>query len=157
MNIFRKNSGFTTIMVLFLLLYSMYVVPEAFGNFKSMIRGKDSAFAAKFNIEITAPHGLGSSSSENKYQHYFPVKGDTKNFSFRIHNNSEVSVICRPYMNNGVSYRVIIEDEIQSQFFVETKEFVDFQVVVLSEGLSTDIIEASLFVDIQQPEGEIIR
>ena len=166
MNIFQKNNigavfalAFTTkrkticiLAFLLILTVAVYGIPDTFGRFMQGFIGIDSAFAAKFNIEITTPDEFDSISSENQYQHYFLTEGATKRFSFRIRNGSEVLVSCRPYINNNVQYCVLVDEEIQNEFLLDMGEAVDFQLIVMSEGLSTEITEASLLIDIQQME-----
>ena len=132
--------------LLLLLAAVACTAPGTFGKFLHAVTGSDSAFAAKFDIEVTAPGALNSSD----YQHYFPMPGDEVSFVFSVRNNSEVAVICRPYINSGIVYRVLVGGEPQSEFAVGIGETVDFQVVITSGGLSVNITEASLLVDVQQ-------
>ena len=153
MNIFNKigiRQNLIYILVLFMTLAaSIYTIPNAFGNFARMVNGSDSAFAAKFHVEVTAPGELDLISGENLYSHYFPMEGGSLSFPFTIHNNSEVSVICRPHID-GVLHYIIVDYEILDEFSVHVGETVDFRVIIMSEGLSADITETSLFVDIEQ-------
>jgi len=136
----------------FIFATAIYAIPDTFGRFAQEVIGSDSAFAAKFSIEIIIPEELDSISHENRYQHYFPKEGETKLFSFRIRNTGEVLTSCRPYITHGVQYLVLVDNELQSEFPLDVGETVDFQLIILSDGLSTEITEASLFIDIQQLE-----
>ena len=131
----------------------LYTVPGAFGKFAQVFSVGDSAFAAKFDIELTAPDGFDSISQGEHYQHYFVQAGDEASFSFRIRNNSEVLVLCTPYIDSDIAYYVVVENEAQSEFVIGMGETVDFEIIVMSDGLSADITVASLFVDVQQIEG----
>ena len=133
-----------------LLAAVVHTVPDTFGQFVQSVKMKDAAFVAKFDIAVTAPDELDSILINEKYQHYFPMTGDQVFFTFNIRNNSEVFVLCRPYINNGIAYHIIVGDELKSEFTVGIGESVDFQLVIMSEGLSVKITEANLFVDIKQ-------
>ena len=165
MNVFKAEFTFTNesklkrksayILILLLLLIAiMHTFSNSLGRFSHSVNVNDSAFAAKFNIDIITPDELSSVSSDNHYQYYFPMQGDVISFAFKISNNSEVAVICHPHINNGIRYHVILDGVYQNEFVLNSGEAINFQLIVLSDGLNTNITQSSLLLDITQLEGE---
>ena len=142
-----KRQKTVYILTLLVILTSIYTFPNTYGKYKQSIKENDSAYSAKFDIDIISLEQFNLN-SYNEY--YFTMPGDEISLNFRIVNNSEVSAICRPYINNGVAYRIITKDGAKSEFIVGIGEIVEFQLIIMSGGLSAIITEASLFVDIQQ-------
>jgi len=128
--------------------------PDTFAKLLETIVIDDSAVAAKFDVSITIPDELNKALEYN-YEYYFSLDEENKSFEFKINNNSEVNVICTLYVEGYTQYEILISDEPQNEIFLGMGENADFQLIVYSDGLSTDITEISFLIDIQQAEEEI--
>jgi hypothetical protein len=146
----RQNVIYILILV-FLIIVS--ITPHTLARLLKTSVAEDSAVTAKFDVNITMPNELNSELG-NEYEYYFSLGEENKSFEFKINNNSEVAVICTLYMEGDIQYKILIADEAQNEIFLSAGESANFQLVVSSGGLSTDITEVSFFTDIRQAEGE---
>ena len=141
---------FYAMLIPVILLAGSLTAASTFSRHMYSITKTDAAEVAEFDIEITAPVELDYASAENPYQHSFSDVGQAKAFAFSITNNKEVSVICAPHIDSNVQYRILVNDVACNSFVIGIGETVDFQVIIISDGLKTEAISAKLVLDIQQ-------
>jgi len=147
-----QNSVYA-VALLVMLAVLLNVIPKTSGRFLQTLKKDDSALAAVFNVEITAPKELTEVSDEDYYQYYFLQEGEIKVFDFKVTNNGEAVVTCFPHINGGIMYQVFVSGKAQNEFAVLYGETVEFQLVVMSDGLTANLKEVSFFVDIEQSQG----
>ena len=123
------------------------------GRFSRSFLSVDSAAAAKFDVSITTPDAFWPEQGERVYEYRFLSGTDLQELAFQITNNGETDILCRPYISNGVTYRVYLAGEECGEFAVASGKTVDFGIVIAPDGLDTNIKNAELLIDIQQREG----
>ena len=141
----------TLLLILFILL--MGTIQETLGKYTRSFVFTDSALVAKFDVSITTPEEFWPNQGEYILEYHFLSAIDIRSFTFQIHNNGEAEIICIPYINDNILYRVFISGVESPEFFVKPKETVEFQLLMAPDGLDENIREAELIVDIRQVEG----
>ena len=153
MKLNKSRKKLFLVLILFLFLTIMInIIPTTFGFMIKRLDERNSASAAKFNINITTPDEFNSTDEKNDYYHLFSTKGEIKSLNFSVSNNGEVDVLCTPYIRNNIDYYIIVSDEIKNEFAVKVNETIDFQLVIMSDTLNIGATYASFFIDIQQFE-----
>ena len=148
MNIFRKTTcGLTLLLILSV---AAYTIPKTLGEFAHTIKMSDSAIVSRFDIEVTVPKEFDETSSKKHSRYYFPTQKSEISFDFKVRNNSEVPILCQPYINNGIKFHITIENQVQDKFALGVGEAINFQLVIMSDGLTTYATDANLFIDAQQ-------
>ena len=142
----------TAFVIAVLLIISLVFIQGTLGRFSQAFLITDSAMAAKFDVDITAPDGIAEGMDGDYFECRFLSDTDIKGFNFSVRNNGEADVLCVPHMGGGVNFRVFVAGIEQPEFIVKTKERVDFWLIISSEGIDTEIKDAGLFIDIMQPE-----
>jgi len=138
--------------LLMLSVVVLRMLPETLGGFAQVLSTKDSALAASFNIELTASKELENPGTDY-YWYYFPTGQELKALNFEVTNKGEIAVMCAPHINNGIEYRVYIDNTVKPEFVVEAGEAVSFWIVIAADGLDLSPIDAALVIDLQQAEG----
>ena len=133
-----------------LCLSAILTVTDTLAKYTYTFFGTDSAKAAEFDIEITEPSELDTNSTDNPFKHHFSEKEEIKLLGFSVTNNREVAVRCAPSIDGGVSYEIAVSGEVCESFNVGIGETVDFQVIIMTDGLKINPIQAKLVLDIQQ-------
>jgi len=146
----KKRSLFYVIPFLVLFCVVSFTTSKAFARYLYSFTGTDSAMVAKFDFEIIPPAEFVSVSSDDPYIYSFSGSEETKSLSFKIINHKEIDVICTPSIDSNVQYEIFVLDTACENFIVRAGEEVEFQVVVLAEGLSEEAIVATLLLDIEQ-------
>jgi hypothetical protein len=149
----QKKTPFATFLLFLLFVLSLGTTQKTLGLFAQFSILTDSAIAAEFNVVITVPEEFQFEQDEYILEYYFLSDADIRGFRFWVTNNGEVDVLCRPYINNNIIYRVFVAEDACIEFVVKAKESVDFWLAIAPNGLDTNIKDAELFVDIQQVEG----
>jgi len=137
----------------FLLISALLTISTSFAKYVTNSHISASAIAAEFNVEIIAPDELQFVSAEAPYKHVFSTEDEIKQLEFSIANNGEVSVWCMVSIGGDIQYRIIVDDAVRDNFTLKTGEHIDFMVEILSTGLSSNITDATLILDVQQAEG----
>ena len=140
-------------LVLLILALSLGTIQGTLGRFSRSFMLSDSAQVSKFDIMITAPEEFIWEHGENVFEYRFLSNMDIRVLSFQIYNNGETDIICTPHISGGIKYRVYILGTEVTEFIVQTKETVSFELLIGPEGLDTNVRDAELFMDIRQMEG----
>ena len=142
-----------TLLVLAIFLLAIGMTRETLGMFSRSFLLTDSALSAEFDVTITAPEEFWSVPDESNYEYFFLSDIDFQGLTFQITNNGETEVLCRPYIDSDITYRIYIDGEIYNEFVVQANETIEFWLIIAPIGLGTTVKDAKLFVDIQQMEG----
>ena len=149
----QKQKNLLFFLVIPLLVLSLGTVQETFGRLSQVQTVTDSATAAKFDLTITTPKEFWSEQGENFFEYYFLSDTDIQGFYFQVENNGEADLLCRPYINNDITYRIYVDEEECTEFIVSAKETVNFWLIISPNGLDTNITYAELSIDTWQIEG----
>ena len=152
----RKIQGYklvAALTILVILLLLLGITHGSLGKFSRSFIMIDSAVAAKFDVVITPPEAFSMVQGDGVYEYRFLSDTDFQRLAFQVTNNGETEVLCRPHINNDITYRVYVGEEMCSDFIVPAKETVNFLLSIAPDGLDTIVREAQLFVDIKQVEG----
>ena len=144
---------FVVFLILILFVLSLELIPGTLGRLSRSSTASDSAAAAKFGVTITAPTEFQMEQGQNVYEYYFLSEIDLQGLSFNIYNNGEADISCTPHLSNGIVYRVYVSGEERVEFLVQSKESVNFWLIIAPDGLGTSVKNAQLFIDIRQVEG----
>ena len=153
-SILKKKKSISIILILCLCGFLLSSAHETFGRYLKANIAIDSAPVAKFNVKITTSEEFVLEHSESFLEYYFISDTDVKGFIFHVQNNGESDIICIPHLSDDISYRIYVSETECSEFFVGTKETVDFWLVIVPDGLNTDIKKTALYIDIKQVEGK---
>ena len=140
--------------ILVILVLLLGITQGSLGKFSRSFMMDDSAVAAKFDVVITAPEQFFVEQGEGVYEYGFLSDMDFQELSFQVTNNGETEILCKPHINNGITYHVYVAEEMCIDFIVPAKETVSFLLVIAPDGLDTNIKDAQLFIDVKQVEGE---
>ena len=140
-------------LVTVILLLSVGLTQKTLGKFARSFMRSDVAKAAKFDVEITGTEAFWWEQGERVFEYHFLSGTDIQGLSFQITNNGETDMRCKPYITNGITYRVYVAEEVCADFVVAAKETVSFWLALAPNGLDTNIRDAEFFIDIQQMEG----
>ena len=150
----KKKSFFFHASILFLIVSVLFTTASTFAKYVQRAVIEDSAVVAVFDVQISAPEELEGTSSEAPFLILLFETEETKSFLFSVENKSEVSIVCRPFISNDVTFEVLVAEESCESFFVGMGESIDFQIVISTEGLNRHSKEATLVVEIYQAEGD---
>ena len=148
----EKLKNLYTILVLVMIVLTLNLFTNAWGKLTSSFGLRDSATAAKFDVEIEAPADFWPIDGENLLEYYFLSAIDIKGLGFGVINRGETNVLCVPQVNNGIKYRVYVDGKEQAEFTVKAKEKGNFWLVIDPAGLDKNIKEAEFFIEIRQAE-----
>ena len=136
-----------------LTLVSFGLFQDTLGGYAKNNTIEDEAYASKFEVVITPPEEFSIEGNESFIEYCFLSMYDIKALNFQVYNNGEVDVICAPYIDEDIFYRVFISEVEQSEFVIKAKETISFQIYIGSNGLTTTEKPAKLTVDIKQFDG----
>ena len=140
-----------TMLALFLLSFG--AIPGTHGRFSQSFALFDSTLSAEFDVVITPPEEFIPDKDGHVFAYNFLTEIDIKGLAFRAANNGDTDVICRPYFDDEITYRVYVAEELITEFIVEAKDVVDFWLILGPNGLDTNLLEVEFIIDIQQWEG----
>jgi len=106
---------------------------------------------AKFDVIITAPE---MDPDEGFFEYRFLSDTDVKGFVFQVINNGETDILCNPYIDDVLMYRIYVEERECTEFVVPANETISFWLVLAPIGLDTNVKDIKFFIDIHQMEGE---
>jgi len=138
--------------IVLLLVLSFTLTQVTFARFTKSFTLTDSASVAKFDVSVTMPDEFAS---VDFFEYIFLSDIAGKKLNFSVSNNGEIDIVCTPHISDGVTYRVLIAEIESPEFTVDAKESVDFTILILPDGLDTNITNAELFLDIHQSEGSV--
>ena len=141
-------------LVFALCFLSVVMIHGSLGRLSKSFTLTDSALAVEFNVGIIPPEAFWLEQGEHIFEYHFLSEADLKGLVFKITNNGKTDVLCKPYINGDLTYRIYVAEQIQTEFVVKANETVDFWLIISPDGLDTHIIDAKLFIDIQQWEGK---
>ena len=139
------------ILVFLLLLFGL--IQGTLGKFSRSFLLMDSAAAAKFDVVITSPKEFWPEQGKSVFEYYFLSATDVQGLAFQVTNNGETDILCKPYINGDITYRIYIAEEVHSEFVVVAKETVTFWLMIAPDGLDESIRNIEFLVDIKQIEG----
>ena len=148
-----KKKPLAAFLIFVILILSLGMTQGTLGRFSKSFVSTDSANAANFDVIITPPKEFWTEQSNSVFEYHFLSDTDIQRLIFQITNNGETSILCKPYINGNITYRVYVEGEVCTEFHVKANETIDFWLVITPDGLDTTIKNANLFIDIQQMEG----
>jgi len=150
----RKKCLYVVFLFFLAFISSLGITQRTLGIFSQSFVVNDSASAALFDIVITAPKEFLSEQGESDFEYHFLSDIDIQGFAFQVTNKGETAILCVPYINGDIVYRIYVGEEGCTEFCVEANESVSFWLVIAPDGLDSNIISnAKFFVDIQQNEG----
>ena len=149
----KKNKLLASLLILIIFMLSLGITQETLGIFSRSFVAIDSAMAAKFNVIITPPEEFWQSQDENNFEYRFLSDIDFQGLVFKVTNNGEHDILCAPYINGDITYRIYVGEEAVTAFPVAAKETVSFWLIIAPTGLDTNMRNVKLFADIQQTEG----
>ena len=149
----EKRKPLTAFLTFVILILSLGMTQQTFGMFSRSFIVTDSAVAAEFDVIITAPKEFWSEHGESDFEYHFRSDIDIQGFVFQVTNNGEAEILCKPYINSDITYRIYVEEEACTEFIVAANETVSFWLVIAPDGLDTNVRNAELFIDIRQMEG----
>ena len=149
----EKEKLLTALIIFVILILSLGITRQTFGMFSLSFVLTDSAMTAEFDVIVTAPKEFWSEQGESDFEYHFLSDIDFQGFAFQVTNNGEAKILCTPYVNNDIIHRIYLEEEVVINFIVAANETVSFWLIIVPEGLDTDIRNAGFLVDIQQIEG----
>ena len=136
-----------------MLILSLGMIKDTLGAFVHSFILNDSANTTKFDVTVIAPEEFNSEQDTNHLDYHFLSDTDIRGFVFQVQNNGETDVVCTPYIDGAVLYRIYVEGVEQTEFIVRKKETESFYLVIAPTGLDTDVIEANFYVEVRQTEG----
>ena len=139
-------------LVLTLLISSIGMMQVTHGRFLKVFTNTDSTLAAAFDVAVTPPEEFWIEQGEHIFTYRFLSETDIKGLVFRATNNGETAVLCRPYFNGDLAYRLFVAEELTTEFILAAKETIDFWLILAPLGLDTNVREVEFFIDIQQIE-----
>ena len=150
----RTISQKQRILLIFLLLvlsvFSAGMFQGTLGMFSQSSVASDTAVAAKFDVIITPPEEFVIENNEVLFNHWFLSDFEIKGLNFKVYNNGETDIICTPYINDDVKYRIFVSGIERKEFVVKTKESLIFLVLIASDGFSALSKDVKLFIDVRQ-------
>ena len=146
----EKKKLLSAFLIFVILILSLGITRQTFGIFSRSFVVMDSAMAAEFDVIITDPEEFWSKHGESNYEYHFLSDLDFQGLVFQITNNGDAEILCKPYINSDITYRIYIEEEVCTEFFVAANETVSFWLVIAPDGLDTNVRNVKFFVDIQQ-------
>ena len=149
----EKKNLLSVFLLLAILMLSLGMIQGTMGKFSQSATLTDSATAAGFDVIITPPKEFWPEEGGSSYEYHFLSDVDIQGLVFEVTNNGETSVLCRPYIDGDITYRVYVGEEVVTDFSVAASETVTFWLVIAPDGLDTNVINTKFFVDIQQMEG----
>jgi len=149
----KKMQMLATFLIFVIFILSLGVTQQTLGMFSRSFAATDSAMAAEFDVTITAPKEFGSEQGESNFEYHFLSGTDIQGVVFQVTNNGGDEILCRPYINSNITYRVYIDGDEVTEFLVPANETVSFWLLIAPDGLDTNMRNAKLFVDIQQVKG----
>ena len=149
----EKKKLFAAFLIFVILILSLGMTQGTLGRFSRSFILTDSATAAEFDVIITVPREFWPQQGESDFEYHFLSDIDFQGVAFQVTNNGEAKILCTPYINNDITYRIYVEEEICTEFIVAANETVSFWLVIAPDGLDTNVRNAELFVDIRQMEG----
>ena len=148
-----RNKKFIIVsLVLVLLLLSLGMTQRTLGGFLRSSILTESANAGEFNVTVTAPKEFWLEQGVSVFEYHFLSATDIQALVFHVTNNGVSDILCTPYINSDITYRIYVEKEICTEFIVAATETVEFALLLAPVGLDIIIEEAELFIDIQQLE-----
>ena len=149
----EKKKLLAAFLIFVILILSLGMTQRTLGRFSKSFMTADSATAAEFDVIITAPKEFWPQQGEGNFEYHFLSDIDFQGFAFQVTNNGEAEILCTPYINNGITHRIYLEEEVVTNFIVAANEAVSFWLIIAPDGLDINIRNAEFFVDIQQIEG----
>ena len=149
----EKKKLLSAFLIFVILILSLGITRQTFGMFSRSFVMMDSASAAKFDVKIMAPEEFWPGQDKSDFEYRFLSNMDIQRFAFQVTNNGEAEILCRPYINSDITYRIYVEEDARAEFIVAANETVSFWLVIAPDGLDTNVRNAELFVDIRQMEG----
>ena len=149
----QKQNLLAIFLILVLLILSLGIIQGSFGKLSRSFMLSDSAIVAEFDVIITAPKNFGLEQGESIMEYHFLSNTDVQGFIFQIANNGELDILCRPYFNANIAYRIYVDGEELAEFVVAAKESENIWLIIAPIGLDTKIKVVKLYIDIQQLEG----
>ena len=149
----EKKKLLAAFLIFVILILSLGITQGTLGRFSRSFILTDSATAAKFDVIITAPREFWTQQGESDFEYLFLSDTDIQGLVFQVTNNGETDILCKPYVNNDITHRIYLKEELVTEFTVATNETVSFWLLIVPDGLDTNIRNVGFFVDIQQLEG----
>ena len=149
----EKKKLIVAFLVFVILVLSLGITRQTLGIFSRSFVVADSAMAAKFDVIITTPTEFESEQGESNFEYHFLSDIDIQGFVFQVTNNGGADILCKPYINSDITYRIYVEGEAVTGFHVAANETVSFWLLIAPDGLDTNVRHAKLLIDIQQMEG----
>ena len=150
---FQNRKILLVLLVFVLSVLSIGISQGTLGRFSRSFIRTDSALTGAFDVTITPAKEFWVEQGEQVFEYYFLSEADIKGFAFQVANQGETDIRCKPYINGGLTYRVYVAEEVQTEFVVGASETVEFWLVIAPDGLDAAIRNVELLVDIQQLEG----
>ena len=148
-----KKKYHTGILIFIIFTLLLVITQHTLGKFSHSYIVADSASAAKFDVTITAPEMFRLEEGISIYEYHFLSDTDIQGLAFQVTNNAETEILCTPHINGAIAHRVYVQEEAVTEFSVAAKQTVSFWLIIMPDGLDTNVQNAKLFVDIQQAEG----
>ena len=152
----RPKSTLVFLLAGFLLLFfSLGMMAGTHAQMRQARTGSDRAAAARFDVEIIAPEDFAVESDKSTMEYRFLSDADERRLFFRLHNHSEVDILCTPGMTNaeGILWQLYVAEEACTSFVAAAGEAVDFLLVITPDGIGTAWEEMVLTVDSRQWKG----
>ena len=149
----EKKKLFAASWFFVILILSLGITQQTMGILMRSVVLEDSASAAKFDVITIAPKEFWSEQGNDIFEYHFLSDTDIQSFIFQVSNNGETEIVCKPYMDSDITYRIYVEEEMVTEFIVAVNETVSFWLAISPDGFDTDIRNVEFFVDIQQMEG----
>ena len=135
-----------------ILILSLRITQQTMGILTHSVVLEDSAFATKFDVITVAPKEFWPEQDNRIFEYYFLSDIDIQSLIFQVTNNGETEIVCKPYTDSDITYRIYVEEEMVTEFIVAVGETVSFWLVIAPDGLDTNIRDVRFFVDVQQIE-----
>ena len=149
----KEMKSIAIFLVFVILILSLGMTQETLGRFSRSFMLTGSARAADFDVIITPPKEFWTEQSTSIFEYHFISDIDFQVLDFQVTNNGETDILCEPYINGNITYRVYVEGKVCTEFRVEVNETIDFRLIIAPAGLDTQIRNIEFFIDIRQIEG----
>ena len=146
----ESKNQIAVFLVMAALIASLGIIQQTSGRFAGFFIVTDSALATKFDVITIAPKEFYTEESGSGFEYRFLSPTDIQRLTFRIVNRGETEIICKPYVNCDIAYRIYVEGEECTEFWVAASDIVEFWLLIAPDGLTTDSKEAELFIDVWQ-------
>ena len=148
----ERKTLIAAFLIVFVLILLLGITRQTFGTLSRAFIVSDSAEAAKFDVIITAPEEFWPEHGESDFEYHFLSDTDIQGLVFQITNNGETEILCKPYINSDITYRIYVDGEAVAEFCAAANETISFWLIIAPDGLDTVVRNVELFVDIQQVE-----